>query len=163
MTSLKAAKHTETPMAAEPQQFRMSTEIQEGLPKQARLLCRTDRMIGVIQVIRKGGENNLHSHAHLDGMWTVLEGRARFYGEGDKPIAELGRYEGILIPRGFKYWFESAGDEVLVLHQVEASDIAMTSISDVMKDRVNHEPEKKSFEAVRKHSEGFDAPEGEAA
>lgn len=147
-------------MTTEPQQFRLTMDIPEGRPKQVSLLCRTDRMVGVVQVIRKGGENNLHSHAHLDGMWTVLSGRARFYGDGDKPIAELGPYEGILIPRGFRYWFESAGEEVLVLHQVEASDIAMPSIGDVMKDRVNHEPEKQWFDSSLKNAGGFETGTG---
>ena len=38
-------------------------------------------------------------------------------------IAELGPREGIHIPRGFYYWFESASDEVLELLQVEAVDL----------------------------------------
>jgi hypothetical protein len=58
----------EATMASEPQQFRLSTDIADNAPKRVQVLCRTDRMIGAIQVIRKGGENNLHSHAHLDGM-----------------------------------------------------------------------------------------------
>ena len=147
-------------MATGPQQFRLTTAIPEGMPKQVNLLCRTDRMVGVIQVIRKGGENNLHSHTHLDGMWTVLSGRARFYGDGNKPIAELGPYEGILIPRGFKYWFESTGEEVLILHQVEASDIAMPSIGDVVKDRENHEPAKQWFDSSLKNADGFETGTG---
>lgn len=136
-------------MVPEPQHFRFSPDIKEGLPKQVKILCRTDRMIGAVQVIQKDGENNLHSHAHLDGMWTVLSGKAKFYGEGKDPIAELGQFEGILIPRGFKYWFESSGEDLLVLHQVEASDIAMPTLNDVMKDRVNYEAVKDSFQSAR--------------
>jgi mannose-6-phosphate isomerase-like protein (cupin superfamily) len=131
----------ETIMVTEPQLFRMDTDIPDDLPKKVRILCRTDRMIGAIQVIRKGGENNLHSHSHLDGMWTVLSGHARFYGEDpERHIAELGPFEGILIPRGFKYWFESTGDDLLVLHQVEASDIPMPTMEDLVKDRTDHKP-----------------------
>jgi hypothetical protein len=89
---------------------------------------------------------------------TVLAGRARFYGEGDAPIAELGPYEGILIPRGFRYWFENAGEDVLVLHQVESSDIAMPTIDDLIKDRVNHAPEKPWFEAARRQAVDGDGP-----
>jgi hypothetical protein len=46
----------------------------------------------------------------------------KFYGEGDKLIAELKKTEGILIPRGFKYWFESASDEALEIIRVAARD-----------------------------------------
>jgi len=79
-------------------------------------------MFSGIKVIRSGGETNLHSHTALDGFWFVLSGRARFYGEGDKLIADLGPHEGVLIPRGLPYWFEAAGDEVLELLQVESVD-----------------------------------------
>jgi mannose-6-phosphate isomerase-like protein (cupin superfamily) len=51
----------------------------------------------------------------------VLAGRARFYTEGDALVADLGRHEGVLIPRGFKYWFEQTGDESLQILQVHAT------------------------------------------
>jgi mannose-6-phosphate isomerase-like protein (cupin superfamily) len=58
-------------------------------------------------------DHTLHSHAHQDGMWLVLAGKVRFYGEGGRLIAELGPLEGILAQRGVKYRFERAGDEDL--------------------------------------------------
>lgn len=118
-------------------------------PKKASLLCRSDRLIGALQVIRKGGETNLHSHRHLDGMWTVLSGRARFYGEGDKVIADLGPHEGILLPRGTKYWFECAsGDEPLVILQVEASDKEMPKLQAFVADREDHATRKEWVDTV---------------
>ena len=49
----------------------------------------------------------------------VLAGRVRFYGPGDVVIGEFGKYEGILIPRGEQYWFESASnDEELEILQM---------------------------------------------
>lgn len=81
-------------------------------------LARSDIVWGLVQVVKEGGETNLHSHSAVDGFWMVLSGRARFYGEGDQLIAELGKYEGVLIPRGAKYWFESAGDEPAEILQV---------------------------------------------
>lgn len=84
-------------------------------------LGRTDILTGMIQVVREGGENNLHAHTATDGFWFVLGGRARFYGEDDVLLADLGRHEGILIPRGFKYWFESASDEPLEILRVGAT------------------------------------------
>src|SRR5919202_113753 len=74
-------------------------------------LARSDIMRANMQVLQEGGENNLHAHPNSDGFWLVLSGRVRFYGEGDVLLAELGQHEGILMPRGFKYWFESVGDE----------------------------------------------------
>ncbi len=108
-------------------------------------LARTDRMYANIQVIKQGGENNLHSHKHLDGFWFVLKGRARFYGEGDAVVADLGPHEGVLIPRNFAYWFESAGEEDLELLQVEAFDVALPDMAAIRADRVNHTPLKESY------------------
>lgn len=85
-------------------------------------LVRSDILFGAVQVIREGGENSLHSHSAMDGFWFVLQGRARFYGAGDKLIAEISRHEGVFVPRDVPYWFESVGDEVLELLQVEAID-----------------------------------------
>jgi mannose-6-phosphate isomerase-like protein (cupin superfamily) len=105
-------------------------------------LARTNRMLAYVQVLSLGGENNLHSHGHLDGFWMVLKGRVRFYGEGDKLLAKLGPHEGILVPRNFRYWFESAGPEPLELLQVEASDIAMPDDKEVLADRKDHSAQK---------------------
>lgn len=105
------------------------------------IMCKTDRMVGAVQVLKQGGENNLHSHSHFDGMWMVLSGRVRFYGDEKTVIADLGKYEGIMVPRGFKYWFESVGDEELELLQVEASDIAMGT-ERLLNDRTDHTPAK---------------------
>ena len=85
-------------------------------------LCHSDILMCNIQVVKEGGENNLHSHAAMDGMWFVLNGRMRFYGAGDELIGEFGRYEGVFVPRGVSYWFESCGDEPLELFQAEGMD-----------------------------------------
>jgi len=84
-------------------------------------LAQTDLLRGKVQVLKHGGENNLHAHLRSDGFWFVLAGRARFYTEGDALVADLGPREGVLIPRGFKYWFEQAGDETLQILQVHAT------------------------------------------
>ena len=86
-------------------------------------LAQSPVMFSAIQIIEDGGDNNLHSHAAMDGLWFVLSGRARFYGtKEDVVIAELGPHEAIFIPRDFPYWFEKIGDERLELLQVEAID-----------------------------------------
>jgi quercetin dioxygenase-like cupin family protein len=111
-------------------------------------LCQTDRMIGIMQVVNKGGETNLHSHPNLDGMWMVLSGRIRFYGPEDKVIGEYGKYEGVLIPRGCPYWFESVGSEEAELLQVEAFDIRIPDMTTLMKDRINYAERKRPLESM---------------
>ena len=108
-------------------------------PKAVKMLARTDRAFFAVQVVREGGENNLHSHAHVDGFWFVLSGRARFYTTGDELLAECGPLEGVLVPREYPYWFESCGEDELEILQFEASDIAFGEPNE---DRVDHAPQK---------------------
>jgi len=116
-------------------------------PKRVTWLANTDRLFATVQLIKKGGETNLHAHAHLDGFWFVLSGRARFYSDHTTVAGELGRYECILIPRGVKYWFEAVGDEPLELLQVEASDIPMVTQQALMADRIDYTPLKREIPA----------------
>ncbi len=81
-------------------------------------LAKSDLIRGRVQVVREGGENNLHSHVGMDGFWMVLAGKVKFYGPGDVLIGEFGKHEGILVPRGAQYWFESSGDEDLEILQM---------------------------------------------
>jgi len=106
-------------------------------------LGRTDRMIGIIQVLRRGGETNLHSHAHMDGLWMVLSGRVRFYGENNVLLGDFGAREGVLIPRGCPYWFENVEDEIAELLQVEAFDVAIPDDATLRADRTNYEAPKR--------------------
>lgn len=100
-------------------------------------LCRTDKLLADVQVLRSGGETNLHAHPHLDGFWFVLSGRARFYGEDDL-IGDVGPNEGVLLPRGTKYWFEAVGPEPLQVLQIEVPDTPMKSMDEVRSDRVDY-------------------------
>ncbi len=86
-------------------------------------LCRSDLMYANVQVITEGGENNMHAHPAQDGFWMVIKGRARFYADGDVVIGDFGPFEGVHIPRGFNYWFESSSPDTLELLQVEAIDL----------------------------------------
>ena len=86
----------------------------------------TQRLFATIQAHREGGEVTLHSHTHLDGFWFVLSGRVRFYSDETTVCADLGSMQGVLIPRGEKYWFQAYGPEDLEIFQIECSDRAMT-------------------------------------
>jgi mannose-6-phosphate isomerase-like protein (cupin superfamily) len=78
-------------------------------------LVRTDHLNSGVQVVAQGGETNLHAHSSQDEIWFILSGSATFYTEGDEVVARLGQHEGLLIPHGAPYWFESSSDENLVI------------------------------------------------
>jgi mannose-6-phosphate isomerase-like protein (cupin superfamily) len=56
----------------------------------------------------------------MDAIWVVLQGEATFYGQGDEVVGKLKKHQAILIPRPKPYWFESSGDEPLVILHVMA-------------------------------------------
>jgi mannose-6-phosphate isomerase-like protein (cupin superfamily) len=108
-------------MAQDAKEFRYQKPEFEGV-KKTMTICSTDLMKVQVQVVKDGGENNLHTHTGDDAFWYVINGAVRFYGEGDALIGEYKKGEGILIPRGFKYWFESAAQEPLEILRVTARD-----------------------------------------
>lgn len=82
-------------------------------------LTSNERGQTAVHCLGQGGENNLHYHAGVDITWMVIKGRARFYGPGDVVRGEFGPQEGILIPAGARYWFESCGADDLELLQIK--------------------------------------------
>jgi mannose-6-phosphate isomerase-like protein (cupin superfamily) len=126
---------TETPPRASIK-FRYAKPPAQETDKAIVDLGQTDIIRGAVQVVRKGGDNNLHSHTGMDGFWMVLKGRVRFYGPGNAVLGEFGPHEGIIMPRNAQYWFESVGDDVLEILQVVAFDRG------VKNRRVDVEPQK---------------------
>jgi mannose-6-phosphate isomerase-like protein (cupin superfamily) len=108
-------------MSQEAKEFRYKKPDFEGVKKTMQV-CNSDLMKVQVQIVKDGGENNLHTHTGDDAFWYVISGAVKFYGEGDALIGEYQKGEGILIPRGFKYWFESAAKEPLELLRVTAKD-----------------------------------------
>ena len=92
--------------------------LQQG--KQTTTLASTDLITAQVAVGKPGGETVFHYHTGEDQVFLVLAGQARFYTDDDRVVATLGRYQGILVPRGGRYWFESASDETLVYVRVGA-------------------------------------------
>ena len=74
-------------------------------------LCKGDILGGAVQILPKGFANSLHYHPAVEGLWMVLSGAARFYGNDSNLLGEFGPMEGALIPRNGRYWFEQVGDE----------------------------------------------------
>jgi mannose-6-phosphate isomerase-like protein (cupin superfamily) len=116
-----------------------------GRKKSVQILSRTDVAMVAAQVVSEGGENKLHSHTYMDGFWLVIAGRARFYTTDDVLVADLGPMEGVLIPRGYPYWFERSGDTDLELLQFEASSKRLGD--DLTRDMVDHTTQRMSSEA----------------
>lgn len=83
-------------------------------------LTSTERSAVAVHCLGQGGENNLHYHSGVDITWMVLKGRARFYGPGDEIRGEFGPLEGLVIPAGARYWFESCGEDDLELLQIKS-------------------------------------------
>ena len=83
------------------------------------VMAETDMMQVRVKVYAQGGENALHTHLDQDHTFVVLQGEARFWDEtGDTKVFE--RNEGIMLPRGAYYRFESCGDVPLVMLRVAA-------------------------------------------
>jgi mannose-6-phosphate isomerase-like protein (cupin superfamily) len=72
----------------------------------------------VVQVINKEGDNNLHYHANMDSTFFVLKGKVKFYGPDDVVLGDFGQNQGLLMPAGARYWFESSTEEEAWLLQV---------------------------------------------
>lgn len=83
--------------------------------KQSTKLLRNNSLTLDVHVVSEGGEDSLHKHPGSDAVWYVLSGEASFYGEGDKLIATLHKNEGLHIPHDSPYWFESSGQDNLVI------------------------------------------------
>lgn len=81
-------------------------------------LAGTDSCRASVQILNKGGDNNLHYHPNMDLIYMVLQGRIEFYGPGDKSLGVFGRYEGLMLPENSRYWFRSVGDEEAHLLQI---------------------------------------------
>jgi mannose-6-phosphate isomerase-like protein (cupin superfamily) len=90
----------------------------EPMVKQIANVVRGDLVRLNVQIVKEGGENNLHYHTGGDTVWLVLKGGARFYGVGDKLLGELGPQGGILLPGGARYWFDKVGAEDLEILQI---------------------------------------------
>ena len=125
-------------MAQDAKVFKYQTPQFDGVKKTLQV-CNSDLMKVQVQVVKDGGENNLHSHTGDDAFWYVMSGAVKFYGEGDEVIGEFNKGEGILIPRGFKYWFESSSSEPLEILRVTAKD------QKVENQRVDHSAQKQGM------------------
>ena len=105
-------------MILEPQVFQLKTQLlSKG--RSDYTLAKTDLMSVRIKCYAQGGENVLHSHPGEDHTFVILAGKAKFFGK-DGEVGVFSRNQGILLPRGSFYKFQSCGDEPLVMLRVGA-------------------------------------------
>lgn len=67
------------------------------------------------KVYAEGGENATHAHTHEDHCFVVMQGQATFYLGVEEEATVVESLEGIHLPPGSYYRFQSTGDENLVL------------------------------------------------
>lgn len=72
-----------------------------------------------VKVYAQGGENSLHCHEDEDHTFVVLEGQATYWDQDHKETV-VNKNEGIMLPKGAFYYFQSSGDTNLVLLRVGA-------------------------------------------
>jgi mannose-6-phosphate isomerase-like protein (cupin superfamily) len=98
-----------------------------------RVLCRTETVQIRGKVYAQGGENALHAHLKQDHAFFILSGQATVHDE-EENLTVLGPLEGVLLPAGAYYWFQSTGDENLVLLRFAGNFDQVEKMGD---DRVN--------------------------
>ncbi|HEY7063198.1 MAG TPA: cupin domain-containing protein [Chloroflexota bacterium] len=85
------------------------------------IVARAGAMTVAMKCYAEGGENALHTHLDEPHVFVILQGQARFWDENGE-TGVFGRNEGILVPAGWFYRFESCGDEPLVMLRVGHGD-----------------------------------------
>jgi len=105
--------------AVKPSFFRMRAQLLEAGNTETPLAV-GEHLWLKIKVYARGGENKLHAHPYQDHSFIVLAGRARFHGPRGEE-RELGPNDGILLPKGCFYWFQTVSEEPLVLLRVGAT------------------------------------------
>ncbi|HLG71254.1 MAG TPA: cupin domain-containing protein [Chloroflexota bacterium] len=101
------------------QLFKVEPEL-NGKRRVVERLAQDDVMGAIVHKIAEGGETNLHCHRSADATWLVLEGQVTFYDENNEVIAALNEREGVFIPRGKAYWFQSTSKEPSIIFRVSS-------------------------------------------
>jgi mannose-6-phosphate isomerase-like protein (cupin superfamily) len=108
------------PVATGAQVFNLTTPyLTQGITSDER--ARTDLLRVWMKVYADGGENLMHAHVHEDHTFIVLEGEATFHIDSEDNVRVLRPNEGVLLPKGTFYRFQSSGQGNLVMLRVGAS------------------------------------------
>ena len=106
--------------ATRAQTFNLTTPyLLQGITSEER--ARSELLTVLIKVYASGGENRMHAHVHEDHSFIVLEGEATFHFDDDETTRVLKLCQGVMLPKGTYYRFESTGEGNLVMLRVGAS------------------------------------------
>jgi len=83
------------------------------------LVAETENMWIHTKVNYEGGENEIHTHLDEDHSFIVLEGQMSVFDEKGNEL-KVGKYQGVMIPRGAYYRYLNTGPENLVVIRVGA-------------------------------------------
>ncbi len=115
---MRRTREQNTDSAPPAEFFKLRAELLEQ-GRTTQIVADTGTMWANLKVYASGGENGLHNHTDQDHLHLVLGGKACFHGpRGEEKICST--YEGIMLPSGSYYRFESVGDEPLILFRVAA-------------------------------------------
>ena len=119
--------------------------------------ARAERLTVTMKVYAEGGENAMHNHTHEDHSFMVLEGEATFHIESDDNTKVVGRLEGIMLPRYVNYWFQSSGDQNLVMIRVGGlyPEVETHRLTPDGHEIPGDSPENKSVERIERAGKGF--------
>ena len=85
-------------------------------------VAHTDLLRLRLKVYASGGENVLHLHPNEDHSFIILQGEATFHIGTEDAINVLTKYQGVMLPRGTPYWFQSSAPENLVMLRAGAAE-----------------------------------------
>jgi mannose-6-phosphate isomerase-like protein (cupin superfamily) len=70
-----------------------------------------------LKMYASGGENTLHAHQEEDHVFIILQGAAEFF-DGDGSLGFFTANQGVLLPKGSMYRFNSCEGEPLVMLRI---------------------------------------------
>jgi mannose-6-phosphate isomerase-like protein (cupin superfamily) len=81
------------------------------------LVAETENLWIHTKINYEGGENEIHTHLDEDHSFIVLEGQMSVFDEKGNEL-KVGKYQGVMIPRGAYYRYLNTGPENLVVIRV---------------------------------------------
>src|SRR5215207_218316 len=83
------------------------------------LVAETENLWIHTKINYEGGENEIHTHLDEDHSFIVLEGQMSVFDEKGNEL-KVGKYQGVMIPKGAYYRYLNTGEGNLVLIRVGA-------------------------------------------
>ena len=83
------------------------------------LVAETENMWIHTKINYEGGENEIHTHLDEDHSFIVLEGQMSVFDEKGNEL-KVGKYQGVMIPKGAYYRYHNTGPDNLVVIRVGA-------------------------------------------